>query len=68
MGELTTFVRIGLYILSGYLLNKGLPPQLADMLTNDPSVADAVSTVLAAVAAGGSLLWWRMAKRFGWAT
>ena len=68
MNELLPFVRILLYVVSGYLLNNGLPPEAAKIITHDPLVAEVVSNVLAALIAGGTLLWWRLAKRFGWAT
>lgn len=68
MSELIPFVRILLYILAGYLLDRGLPPHAADIITNDPVVADVVANILAVAIAGLTVAWWRIAKRFGWAT
>jgi hypothetical protein len=68
MTELVPWVRILLYIVAGYLLNKGLPPQAASIITDDPLVLEAVSNFLAGAITILTVMWWRLAKRFGWAT
>lgn len=67
-GELVVLVRIGLYFLAGWLASNGLPASIVEMITQDPSVADALSQAIAAALAGLVYLWSRIAKRFGWAT
>ena len=62
-------VRIILYILAGWLFSSGrVSAEIRDMLTTDPDVVAAVQAGIAAVTAGASWVWWRLAKRFGWST
>ena len=68
MGEFTVFVRIALFIASGYLLNAGLPPALVEMITNDPGTAEMVSQAIAAALALLVYLWSRLARWMGWST
>jgi hypothetical protein len=67
-GDLMVLVRIGLYVLGGRLLGAGLPPELVEIITNDPAFADLVGQVIGAVVVLVTALWWRIAKRLGWAT
>lgn len=68
MDRAAPFIRIGLYILAGWLAGRGLPEPVAEILTNDPIFLSVISEALAAIVAGVALLWWRIAKRFGWST
>lgn len=67
-GELTVLVRIGLYVLAGYLTAAGLPPEVVQVVTSDPGVAGLLSQAVGAVLAGLVYAWSRIAKRLGWAT
>lgn len=68
MTEITPLVRIGLYILAGWLSAHGLPPQAQAVLTTDPAMIELTTQLVAAAVAGVSLIWWRVAKRLGWST
>lgn len=68
MEQAAPFIRIALYILAGWLAGRGLPPEAVTIITSDPAVLAIASEALAAVVAGVALLWWRIAKRFGWST
>lgn len=68
MSEVTVIVRIVLYIAAGWLAGKGVPPELAHFISSDPDVLGLVSELLGGVMVLLSLLWWRLAKRFGWST
>lgn len=60
-----TIARIVLYILAGALLNVGwINEELANFLRMDADVQMFVGAGVAAL----TLLWWRIAKRMGWAT
>lgn len=62
--SIAPYIRIGLRYVSGYLVFKAiLPPDIADMLANDPEVVAAIGFVIA-----GGVEWaYALAKRFGWA-
>lgn len=61
--------RIFVVWLSGFLWSSGwINDEIQQMLTTDPEIADAVQVVLSGVVAGIWWAWWRLAKRFGWAT
>jgi hypothetical protein len=66
--EITPLIRIGLYILAGWLSSHGLPPQAANIITTDPALLELVAQGVAALVAFLTLAWWRIAKRFGWST
>lgn len=68
MTEITPFVRIGLYILAGWLSAHGLPHGAGEVLTTDPAMIELATQLVAAAIAGVSLIWWRVARRFGWST
>lgn len=68
MKEITPLIRIALYIIAGWLAGHGMPPQAVAIITGDPTIAVLVSDVLAAIIIAVAALWWRLAKRFGWAT
>lgn len=68
MKEITPLIRIALYVLAGWLAGRGLPPQAVAIITGDPAIAGLVTEVLAALMFAVAALWWRLAKRFGWAT
>lgn len=67
-GEVVVLVRIGLYVLAGYLTAAGLPAPVVDFLTTDPGVAELAAQIVAGVIAAVVYLWSRLAKRLGWAT
>lgn len=67
-GELIVLVRIGLYIVAGYLASAGLPHEVVQIITTDPSVANLIGQALAAGIALLVYLWSRIAKRLGWTT
>lgn len=60
-----TIARILLYILAGVLLNAGwVNDEIADFIRLDPDV----QMIVGGAVAGVTLVWWRLAKRFGWST
>ena len=62
-------VRIALYILTGYLVKSSLISEdVAREITDDPAIVAMVSEVVALAPAAIAVLWWRIAKRMGWAT
>lgn len=66
--ELQPIIRIGLYILAGYMARAGLPPEVTSIVTTDPAMAELFGHALGGVIAGVALIWWRIAKRLGLAT
>jgi hypothetical protein len=68
MGELQPFIRIALYIAAGYLANAGLPAELVQLVSTDPSIADLMGQAAAGLIAVLTMAWWRIAKRMGWRT
>lgn len=66
---MTVHARILLFILAGYLAGSGwISEEIKNMLTNDPEVAIAVQTALAALVTGAGYAWRWVAKRLGWST
>jgi hypothetical protein len=66
---MTVWIRIGLYILAGWLASSGLiGDEVKGIITTDPAVADSINLAVSAVIACGSVLWWKLAKRMGWKT
>lgn len=64
-----TYVRILLHVIAGILLTNGwINEEIRDQIVNDPQIALGVQVALAAVFHVASLIWWRLAKRFGWKT
>lgn len=70
--ELMPFIRIGLYLLGAWFAARGVPAPVVEVITTDPGLAATVTEVagqiLGAVIVGVSVIWWRLAKRLGWAT
>lgn len=61
---LAPYTRIALRYVAGYLVFKGLlPPDLAEMIANDPEVAAAAGLLIGAAVEGA----YALAVRFGWA-
>ena len=61
--------RVLLLWLSGWLLSSGwINDELQQMLLTDPAITDALQIALSGAAAGVWWAWWRLAKRWGWAT
>ncbi|WP_319519710.1 hypothetical protein [uncultured Martelella sp.] len=66
---MTVYVRILLYIVSGWMVSSGLiNEEVKRIITTDPAVADGVQLVLAGLVSSISLYWWKLARRFGWKT
>lgn len=68
MESAAPLIRIALYLIAGWLKGRGLPEPIADFLSSDPTTISLVTDLLAAAVAGVALLWWRLARRLGWAT
>ena len=63
------YTRILIHVLAGFLLASGwITEEIKTMLVDDPEVALGVQAVLAALVHGAGVVWWRISKRFGWAT
>lgn len=61
--SLAPYIRIGLRYVSGYLVFKAiLPPDIADMLANDPEVVAVIGAVIAGCVEGA----YALARKFGW--
>jgi hypothetical protein len=61
--------RIFIVWLSGFLMASGwINDEIQQMLLTDPEFATAIQAALSALAMGGWLAFWRIAKRLGWAT
>ncbi|MET3601060.1 hypothetical protein [Martelella mangrovi] len=66
---MTVYVRILLYIVSGWMVSSGLiNEEVKRIITTDPAVADGVQAVLAGLLTTATVYWWRLARRFGWKT
>lgn len=66
---MTVWVRIALYMLAGWLYGKGLiGAEVQTIVTTDPTVAGTIEALIAGVIGGLPVLWWRLAKRWGWST
>lgn len=64
LGNTAPYIRIGLRYLAGYLVIKNvIPPDIADMLKDDPELVALVGTGIAVAVEGA----YALAKRFGWA-
>lgn len=66
---MTVYLRIILYIIAGHLASAGwLNDELRNLMWNDPDAVALIQGAIAGLPALGSLVWWRLAKRFGWST
>ena len=66
---MTVYVRILLYILTGYMLDAGwISAEIKSILTTDPEIAAGVQVILASVVGAVALGWRWVAKRLGWST
>jgi len=64
MGDIAPIIRISLRYISGYLVFKSIiPPDIADMLANDPELVAFFGVVVASVVE----FFYVLAKKFGWA-
>ena len=62
------YVRILLHVLAGWLLASGwINEEIKTLVTTDEQVALGVQALLAGIIHGISVVWWRLASRFGWA-
>lgn len=70
MAVLAVWVRILLGWLGVYLLAKGVPQEVVDALTNDPTtqtfLVEVVSHVVGAALMGIQIVYWQLARKFGW--
>ncbi|MEO0720847.1 MAG: hypothetical protein AAFY43_01725 [Pseudomonadota bacterium] len=55
------FVRIFLYLLTGWLASKGWDQEALELVRTDPAV-------LSAITGGGVAVWYLLAKWRGWST
>ncbi len=63
------FIRIALYLFTGWLYGKGyIGDEVKELLTTDPQVVSAIEAGISAVIASVPIAWWQWAKRKGWAT
>jgi len=58
---LAPFVRIALYLVTGWISSEFIDPETVDLIRNEPALAALITGGIAAV-------WYAMAKRYGWAT
>lgn len=68
MKEFTPLIRIGLYMLAGWLSSHGLPKEAANIISNDPMMLELATQAVAAGIAIVTMIWWRIAKKLDWAT
>lgn len=72
MGDFIVLFRILLGWFGIWLASNGVPPELIQLLTKDPTttaaLAGLVGQIIGAVLAAVQLAWWQLSKRFGWAT
>lgn len=70
--DLMPLIRIAMYCLSTWMVSRGIPIPIVDMFTKDPAmihlISDIAGQVIGAVVGLGAFIWWRLAKRFAWAT
>lgn len=60
-----TLARILLYVVAGMLLNAGwINEEIARFISLDPDVQMLAGGAIGAL----TVVWWRVAKRFGWST
>jgi membrane protein DedA with SNARE-associated domain len=59
--QLAPFVRIGLYLLTGWLASGWLDPATVDLIRDDPALLSLISGAIAAA-------WYSIAKWRGWKT
>jgi hypothetical protein len=72
MNDYVVLLRILIGWAGVYLSSKGFPPEMIQMVTSNPEVVSAltglIGQILGGVLAAGQIVWWRLAKRFGWNT
>ena len=62
--KLEPLIRIALYTVAGGVF-AGLPPGALHVLTTDPAMAELAVQAVGLLIFLGSMLWWRLAKRWG---
>lgn len=66
---MSVWIRIALYLVAGWLYGKGfIGEEVKDLMTTDPAMAASIEAAIAMLIAAIPMVWWRLAKRFGWAT
>lgn len=66
---MTVVIRIILYIIAGYLLRGGwIPEDVAEQISNNEELVLLLEAGVGVVVTAGTVLWWRLAKRWGWKT
>lgn len=66
---MSVWIRIALYLVAGWLYGKGyIGEEVRDLITTDPAMAASIEAAIAMMFAAIPMVWWRLAKRFGWAT
>jgi len=65
----SALARIALRYIVGFIVARGiLPDSIAQELTSDPEVLAMIDGAVGLVAAASIELWYKLAKKFGWAT
>ncbi len=59
MLDISPFIRIGLYLLAGYLGGLGVDPEAVGIIKSDPDL-------LASITVAFTLIWYALARHFGW--
>lgn len=63
---MSVWIRVGLYILAGWLYGSGwIGAEVKALLTEDPEVVLAVEALIAGLIALVPVSWWRWARRTG---
>lgn len=66
---MSVVIRILLYVAAGNLMRGGwIPQDVADLISNNEELVHLIEAVAGAALTAGTILWWRIAKRMGWAT
>jgi hypothetical protein len=66
---MSVWIRIALYVATGWLYGSGyIGDEVKAILTTDPAVASGIEAGIAAIMGAVPVMWWRLAKKFGWST
>lgn len=72
MASLLVLIRIFLGWAGAWLLSKGVNVELVEFIQTDVTlhsiVANWATTIAGGVLMAAQLIWWRIAKKFGWST
>jgi hypothetical protein len=66
---MSVWIRIALYLLAGWLYGSGyIGDEVKRLITDDPQVAYSIETAISLLISSVPVVWWRLAKRWGWST